>query len=91
MKKEFILSWRGNSLFSGQQSNWVQAQGSSLSDKDKQALAKGAIVEHPKTRELTKVFARDEDGNLWSVIVHNLHLTTLENQLKNVGFLLAVA
>jgi len=81
MKKNFLLSWRGNLL-----ECWVKAQGSSLSEKDKLALEQGAIVEKPKCRELTKVFARDEDGTLWSVIVHNLHLTTLEDQLKGVGF-----
>jgi len=86
MKKNFILSWRGNLLCSGQQCNWVKAQGSSLSDKDKLALEQGAIVEKPKCKELTKVFARDEDGTLWSVIVHNLHLSDLESQLKGVGF-----
>ena len=90
MKKKFLLSWIGGAI-SGEQCSWVRAQGSSLGDDDKRILDEGGIITRPKCRELTKVFARDEDGNLWSIIVHNLHLATLEENLKKVGYSLAAA
>jgi len=90
MKENFLKSWRGSTAF-GYQNQWAKAQGSSLKDGEKKVLKDGGIVKHPKGKSLTKVFACDEKGNLWSVIVHNLHLTSLENSLKEVGYLLPAA
>jgi hypothetical protein len=90
MKKDFLRSWRGSNTY-GQRNQWVQAQGSSLTETELATLDSEGIVKHAKGKSLTKIFVRDEDGNLWSVIVHNVHLTALENELKNVGYHVSVA
>lgn len=90
MKTEFLKNWRGATTY-GQQGQWVQAQGSSLNESEVQTLNDGGIVRHPKGKSLTKLFVRDEEGTLWSVIVHNIHLTKLENDLEKVGYFLPTA
>ena len=89
MKEDFLKNWRGSTNF-GRENQWSEAQGSSLSKKEKRFLASGGVVFHPKEPSLTKVFARDEQGKLWSVIIHNLHLSALETKLKEVGYHLPV-
>ncbi len=88
MKKNFLENWRGSVSY-GKQNQWRQAQGSSLEERELEVLNAGGVVMHPKDKNTTKVFARDEDGNLWSVIVRNVHLASLENELKSVGYKLA--
>lgn len=90
MKEDFLKSWRGSTAY-GQQNQWARAQGSSLTEGEVKILTAGGIVKHAKGKSLTKIFARDEDGNLWSVIVHNVHLSALENELKGVGYFLPAA
>ena len=81
MKKNFLETWRASTGF-GQQKQWVQAQGSSLNQKEIKTLDAGGVVEHPKSKGLTKVFVKDETGQLWSVIIRNVYLEHLENGLK---------
>ena len=90
MKENFLKNWRGPATF-GKQNQWARAQGSSLKDGELKTLEAGGVVEKPKTKSLTKLFVRDEEGNLWSVIVCNTELTALENELKSVGYLLSAA
>jgi len=85
MKKKFLENWRGSVSY-GRQNQWKRAQGSSLEDPDLKILDAGYIVKRSKDRNTTKVFVRDEERNLWSVIVNNLDLTTLENELIGVGY-----
>ena len=88
MKKNFLKNWRGPVAY-GKQNQWTRAQGSSLKDNELETLDAGGIVKHPKDKNTTKIFVRDEEGNLWSVIVKNVDLTVLENDLKGVGYKVA--
>jgi len=90
MKENFLKNWRGPATF-GKQNQWMPAQGSSLDEQELKTLNAGGVVEKEKTKTLTKLFVRDEEGKLWSVIVRNIHLTALENNLKEVGYLLPAA
>ena len=90
MKENFLKNWRGLAAF-GKQNQWARAQGSSLKENEVRTLDAGGIVKHPKSKSLTKIFARDEAGNLWSVIVRNVELTALEKGLEEVGYLLPAA
>ena len=85
MKKSFLETWRGVAIF-GKQNQFAQAQGSSLTEGEVKILNEGGVVHHPKGKSLVKVFVSDEDGNLWSVIVHVIHLGALEKDLRNVGY-----
>ena len=87
MKKEFLQNWRGSAIF-GQQNQWARAQGSSLEEDELMTLDAGGVVKKQKGNSLTKLFVRDEEGNMWSVIVRNVDLAVLENNLKEVGYLL---
>ena len=86
MKEKFLINWRGANTF-GHQNQWAKAQGSSLSENELKVLNQGGIVRHQKNKSLTKIFVKDEKGNMWSVIVHVLHQTSLEKDLKNAGFI----
>ena len=88
MKKAFLTSWRGIAIF-GKQNQFALAQGSSLTEGEVKILSEGGVIQHPKGKSLVKVFVSDEDGNLWSVIVHVIHLEALERDLRNVGYLAA--
>ena len=90
MKEDFLKNWRGPATF-GKQNQWVPAQGSSLDEQELKTLNAGGVVEKQKNDSLTKLFVRDEEGKLWSVIVLNIHLADLENCLKEVGYLLPAA
>jgi len=90
MKTEFLKNWRGSATF-GQQNQWKRAQGSSLKPDEVKTVNAGGIARHPKSKTQTKVFVQDDEGNLWSVIVLNVHLAALEADLKKVGYLLAAA
>lgn len=90
MKKDFLESWRGSNAY-GQRNQWTRAQGSSLTKTELAILDAEGVVKHAKGEHQTKIFVRDEDGNLWSVIVHNVHLTVLENELRNVGYQVSAA
>jgi hypothetical protein len=90
MKKVFLENWRGSTTY-GLENQWAKAQGSSLTEGEVKILNEGGIVKHAKGKSLTKIFVRDEEGSLWSVIVHNLHLASLEDDLKKIGYQLAVA
>ena len=84
-QEQFLRDWRGPGDY-GRPNQWSEAQGSSLSNKDKNVLKCGGVVFHQKPGSLTKVFVRDESGHLWSVIIHNVHLDALEKKLKEVGY-----
>lgn len=86
LKSEFLKNWRGSALAPGVQNQWVRAEGSSLSDCEKNALSRGRIITHDKLFPFKKIFAMDEQSNLWSIIIKDAHMTPLVSALCNVGF-----
>lgn len=68
------------------QNRWKPAEGSSLKPKEWDRLNDGEVIRHDKG-DYEKVFAKDEDGQLWSVIVMGSHeLDSLLQGLRAVGF-----
>jgi len=90
MKKEFLENWSGTTA-DGRNKWSNKATGSSLSKKDEEALKAGIIVKKVKTKFITKIFVLDEDDRLWSVIIDNCLLDALEDDLKEVGYILPAA
>jgi len=86
MKENFLENWRGRSLYIGDQTQWHLADGSSLTNGEKEILNKSGVVFHPKGKHLTKLFVMDESSKKWSIIVANLNLDSLKEELQNVGF-----
>ena len=75
----------------GQCEKFQEAQGSSLSESERNVVYNGGIAFHSKGSRDTKVFLVDEDHNMWSVTVKNSHLTDLKKKLKEVGYTLPAA
>ena len=86
LKSEFLESWRGNALTPGTQNQFGKAEGSSLTDRERDALSGGKIVTRDKQSFLKKLFVMDEKGNLWSIIVAKDHLAILVAALCSIGF-----
>ncbi|MBR4634039.1 hypothetical protein IKO50_03670 [bacterium] len=91
MKEDFLKNWRGKSLCIGDQTRWQSADGSSLTDGEKEVLNKSGVVFHPKGKRLTKLFVMDENSKKWSIIVANIYLDELKEELQKRGFLLEAA
>jgi hypothetical protein len=91
MKKKFLESWTGGTNSFGQCEKFQRAEGSSLSQRQKDVVNSGGVASHGKGSRDTKVFVEDEDHNMWSVTVKNSHLADLHSQLKGVGYLLPAA
>jgi hypothetical protein len=91
MKKAFLESWTGGTNSFGQCEKFKGAQGSSLSDDERGVVKTGGIAFHKKGARDTKVFVEDENHNMYSVTVKNIHLADLKLKLKEAGYLLPVA
>jgi len=86
MGKNFFQEWRGNFPNPFATNQWVEAEGSSLKGKEPQVLANGGIVVHPKSSNAVKVFARESNDRLWSIIVPADRLDSLKQDLVAAGF-----
>jgi len=91
MKKKFLENWTGGVNSFGQSEKFKGAQGSSLSENEKDVVNTGGIAFHKKGSRDTKVFVEDENHNMWSVTVKNAHLADLKSKLVEVGYLLPAA
>ena len=91
MKKNFLKAWTGGINSFGLREEWKRAQGSSLSENERSIVESGGIAFHKKGSRDTKVFAQDEDHEMWSVTVMDLHLADLKNRLKEVGYIIPTA
>ncbi len=85
-KSDFLKGWRGNTVTPGAQNKWTMAEGSSLSECERNALKSGRIVSHDKITSLKKLFVMDEQGYLWSIIVKSDDVKRMVSNLSNVGF-----
>ena len=81
-KREFLLNWEGSCA-----EHWSEAEGSSLKKTEWKNLHNGGIVVHPKKGcRKSKLFAVDEEGNLWSLIIDDQRLDRLKKDLQIVGY-----
>ncbi len=88
-KKDFLDAWIGSNSY-GQSGKWRPSDGSSLKKKEKDALSAGSVVVHEKRGtlpSLSKVFAKDEEGILHSVIILTRNLKSLKEELHEVGYI----
>ncbi|MBQ5945229.1 hypothetical protein IJL65_02265 [bacterium] len=88
MDKNFFKEWKGDFSNPFAKNQWVQAEGSSLKGKEPQILAKGGIVVHKKCENAVKVFARESENLLWSIIVPTSRLDDLKRDLVAAGFVI---
>lgn len=86
MGKNFFQEWRGDFPNPFAKNQWVRAEGSSLEKEEPKILANGGIVVHPKCSGAVKVFAKEADGCLWSIIVPSTKLSSLKKDLHEAGF-----
>ena len=69
------------------QNRWKPAEGSSLKPKEWDRLNDGEVVVVNKGGDYKKVFAKDEEDQLWSIIVTvSYELDSLLQGLRAVGF-----
>ena len=96
-KVDFLKSWRGpaGNLTLGADLRWKSSEekkdgmrvfGSSLTPADEKVLNDGGVVCHKKPVLYTKLFVKDENNLLWSIVIPNKHLPDLMQKLKNVGY-----
>ena len=72
------------------QNRWRPAEGSSLKPKEWNLLEEGEVIRHTKCVGCEKLFAKDEDNQLWSVIVNiGSELESLLQGLRTAGFVVA--
>ncbi len=72
------------------QNRWKLAEGSSLKPKEWNLLNEGEVIRHAKCVGCEKLFAKDEDNQLWSVIVNiGNELDSLLQGLRTAGFVVA--
>ena len=88
MKRNFLENWTGGVNSFGQSERFKGAQGSSLSDGERNVVNTGGIAFHKKGGRDTKVFLEDENHNMWSVTVKNTRLADLKLKLMEVGYIL---
>lgn len=86
MGKNFFQDWRGDFTNPFAKNQWTKAEGSSLKNEEIKVLANGGIATHKKTCGAVKVFARDPEGGLWSIIVPTAKLSVIEKSLAEAGF-----
>jgi len=86
MGKNFFQDWRGDFPNPFAKNQWAKAEGSSLKREEKKALASGGIATHDKTCGAVKVFAKDSEGTLWSIIVPTAQLPAIKKSLAEAGF-----
>ena len=86
-KKILLTNWRGRLVDARNQNQWRHAIGSSLDDDDKEILNEGGIVSRPKGVYYVKLFAMDEEKQLYSIIVSvESELPNLIASMGEVGF-----
>ena len=85
-KSKFLETWRGKALAPGAQNQWGRAEGSSLTEYERNALRSGRIATHDKVTPLKKLFVMDEQDNLWSIIIKGDDLKMIVSNLCDVGF-----
>ena len=86
-KKILLTNWRGRLVDARNQNQWRHAIGSSLDDDDKEILNEGGIVSRPKGGYYVKLFAMDEENQLYSIIVSvESELPNLIASMGEVGF-----
>ena len=91
MKKKVLEDWTGKFNSFGQCEQFRRAEGSSLSEEEREFVMSGGVAFHKKGSRDTKVFVLDEDNNMWSVTVNNVRLAALKQKLKEAGYHLPVA
>jgi len=87
MRKSFFLNWEGRMLSATIQNRWKPAEGSSLKPNEWDILNEGGVIRHEKDSSCEKLFAKDEEDQLWSVIVNiGNELDSLLQGLRRAGF-----
>lgn len=81
MDKKIFTRWHGVTI-PLPTDVWGKAEGSSLSEEQKQAIAKGSVFRRPKTSTDIKFFACDSQGQLMSCIVSVVELNNLARIAK---------
>ena len=81
MDKKIFTRWHGV-LIPLPNDVWSNAEGSSLSEKQKQTAARGGVISHRKSPANVKFFASDSHGQLMSCIVSIVELERLAQNHK---------
>ena len=87
-KKDFLGTWKGR-ISHGQSEKWGRSSGTSLQVTEQNKLSAGKIVVHAKKGTLpalSKVFVKDEEGSLYSLIILTTGLESLKKELYEKGW-----
>jgi hypothetical protein len=92
VKKDFFANWRGHLVDAKSkiQNQWKPAEGSSLNDHQRKILNEGVVIRRPKGDYYVKLFAKDEENQLYSVVVSvESELGNLIASMAEIGFVTA--
>lgn len=87
-KKQFLEKWVGPKV-GAERVKWRRAEGSSLSEGERERLKKGSTIFHHKPAGDTKIFVSDESGDIYAVALGDVYIPLLKLELKAHGFIVS--